>query len=122
MPDKTQVESLRQDLEVVNHLLEPASPKQLNTMLGRLRSLPSSRAAVNMSDEQAEMALFDQLEALEDLPADLVEIARKRAMKTCKFAPAPAEIMDLVKPEIEERQQVQAIIKALLMKYEKNWD
>lgn len=110
------VESLKHDLRKIAVSMSPAEPSHLNTMLGRLRSLPATRVSSNMSDEQAEMALFDQIEALDDLPADLVELARKRCMKNCGFVPSPKEIKKQVQPEIDEREMAGSIIKALLLK------
>lgn len=110
------IDELRSDLELVESLMKPAEPRDLNIMLGRLRALPSSRADSTMSPDQAKMAMLDKIGALADLPADLVELARQRCMRNCRFSPSPAEIREQVKPEIDEREMAGSIIKALLLK------
>jgi hypothetical protein len=110
------VESLINDLRMIEYSMKPAEPAALNIMLGRLSCLPKTRAASNMSDEQAEMALFDQIEALSDLPADLIELARQRCMRNCGFVPSPLEIRTQIKPEIDEREMASSFIRALLLK------
>ena len=115
-PDPEMIDDLKGDLELIESLMKPAEPRDLNIMLGRLRALPSSRMDSAMSPDQAKMAMLDKIDALSDLPADLVELARWRCMRNCKFSPSPAEIREQVKPEIDEREMASSIIKALLMK------
>lgn len=96
--------------------MTPAEPAALNIMYGRLSSLKKSREVANMSDAQAEVALHDYIEAMCELPADLVEIARKRCMSSFEYTPMPVEILRMVDSEIAERKMASWIIKALLLK------
>jgi len=52
------------------------------------------------------------LEALSDLPADLVALAFSRAIKTLKFFPVPAEIRSLVASEFSARRHTLSRLKA----------
>lgn len=52
------------------------------------------------------------LEALSDLPADLVALAFTRAIKTLKFFPVPAEIRSLVASEFSALRHALSRLKA----------
>jgi hypothetical protein len=66
-----------------------------------LERLATSLAEENISPEKAEMRLMDAVEALDDLPLSLVDLARRRAMKERTFMPKPIDVMHSVAPEID---------------------
>lgn len=95
--------AIEQDLAMLHRSLAPSDPKAWAAALGRLACLPSRSMAV-LDREGKAMMLADMAEALaNNVPADLVETARKRAMEQCTFFPTAAELIALVKPEISER-------------------
>lgn len=63
-------------------------------------------------DHNAQAAMDGHLEALSDLPADLVALAFTRAIKTLRFFPVPAEIRELVASEFSARRHTLSRLKA----------
>ena len=90
--------SLQADMAKVNALLAPAPPA---ARLGLLERLSKSLAEENISERDAEIRLMDCTEALEDLPASLMDLARIRAMKGRCFMPKPIELINSVRNEID---------------------
>lgn len=90
--------SLQSDMARVEQLLAPASPADRLTVLERLSA---SLSEENIAPDRAEMRLMDMVEALEDLPASLLNLARQRAMKTRRFMPKPVELIGEVRVEID---------------------
>lgn len=79
--------------------LAPVEPQRLAVMLGEtleLWKLPANWADI--------APLYR--EALEDVPADLLELAFKHAIKTCKFFPTPSELRAPIERLLAERQRI----------------
>ena len=90
--------SLQSDMARVEQMLSPASPADRLTLLERLSA---SLSEENIDPDRAEMRLMDMVEALDDLPASLMNLARQRAMKTRRFMPKPVELIGEVRAEID---------------------
>ena len=90
--------SLQSDMAKVESLLDPASPADRVTLLDRLSA---NLFEENIEADRAEIRLMDSVEALEDLPASLMDLARKRAMKNRRYMPKPVELIGEVRPEID---------------------
>ena len=90
--------SLQSDMARVEQMLAPASPADRLTVLERLSA---SLSEENIDPDRAEMRLMDMVEALEDLPAPLMNLARRRAMKTRRFMPKPVDLIGVVQSEID---------------------
>jgi hypothetical protein len=90
--------SLQSDMAKVESLLAPASPADRVTLLDRLSA---NLFEENIEADRAEIRLMDSVEALEDLPASLMDLARKRAMKNRRYMPKPVELIGEVRPEID---------------------
>lgn len=115
IPEESQIDDLKSDMALVEQSLTPASPKELSRIVARLATLPSA-SVMKLSNAEAQMSLHDQVEALADLPADLAELARKRAMRHCRYAPSPVEIIGQVRDEIRERLTTRHILRMLIRK------
>ena len=114
-----EVQSIKRDMEIINREFIPASPIEIANMVRRISVLPS-RAVSQLSADQAKLMLADVVEALMDIPADLIEVARQRVMRNCRFFPSPVEIIDQVRKEIDERDNVRVTLTALLDKHHQN--
>lgn len=110
------IDSLKRDLTLAESLMIPASEKSLEELIAVLSDFLPSATNRKLSEDEADLRLELFIEALADIPADLIDVARQRCMRNCKFSPSPAEIREQVKPEIDEREMAGSIIKALLLK------
>lgn len=90
--------SLRNDMARLETLLAPASPEARLTLLERLSP---SLGEENIDPDKADLRLMDYVEALEDLPASLLDLARRRVMKGRRFMPKPVELIEIVQPEVD---------------------
>lgn len=104
------------DLAMLHRSLAPSDPKAWADVLGRLACLPS-RSMAALDRKGKAMMLADMAEALHrNIPQDLIETTRQRAMETCTFFPSPAELIALVKPEISERTLMRNTARMMLTK------
>jgi hypothetical protein len=69
--------------------------------------LDATLAIWKLPDDWAAMAPF-YIEALADVPADLVDIALKHVRLNCKWFPKPAELRAPIERLLAERQRVAA--------------
>lgn len=111
-----QADVIAGDLARLERGLAPSNPQDWAAVLGRLACLPSRSMAV-LDRKGKAMMLADMAEALSrNIPQDLIETTRQRAMERCTFFPAPAELIALVKPEITERTIMRNTARMMLMK------
>jgi hypothetical protein len=90
--------SLQSDMAKVESLLARASPADRLTLLERLSA---NLFEENIEADRAEIRLMDSVEALEDLPASLMDLARKRVMKNRRYMPKPVDLIGEVRSEID---------------------
>lgn len=87
---------MKHAIQVVETALAPADPRVVAVEVERTLALFG--APENWDD----IADF-YLEAFEDVPLDLVQVALKHARKSLKFFPRPAELLAPIREELEER-------------------
>lgn len=87
-------------------MLTRVSPQELGVLLAKTAKVWPTPADWN---ETAEF----YVEALEDMPADLVHSALKHCRLTLKWFPKPAELREPVQRELERRQTVLRRLKAM---------
>lgn len=56
------------------------------------------------------------VEAIQDIPADLLALAAKRAVRECRFWPRPADLREQVKPELSARRRALSRLEFAAMK------
>lgn len=111
-----QADIIAGDLARLERGLGPSDEQDWAAVLGRLACLPSRSMAV-LDRKGKAMMIVDMAKALSrNIPQDLIETTRQRAMETCTFFPSPAELIALVKPEITERTIMRNTARMMLMK------
>lgn len=89
--------TVERELETRTAALTPVDEKALVVLLDRTLAL------WKLPDNWSEIAAF-YLEALRDLPIDLLEKALRHVRMTCKFLPKPAELREAVAKDLDERR------------------
>lgn len=87
-------------LDMAQSDMRPASKAAIAQAAVILSGLPSQ---ANSGDSaKAAQAVFEI--GLADMPADLLPVAVERACKTCRWRPAPIQLLELVADELTERR------------------
>ncbi len=108
--------SLMADIDRLEHVLRPSDFHSAAMIIGRLsNSLPSGTNS-KLTGEEADQQVMDYIEALQNMPADLLETARYRVMHTSIYFPPPAKLYAAVQREIDERRDMLAAARHLVWK------
>lgn len=91
----------------VERMLIPAKPEDVAVVLGKTLVMWTPPKDLNLQDA---MPLYVQ--ALSDLPIDLLRAAMAKAAKNCEFFPRPATIRDQVASEFSARRHTLSRLKA----------
>jgi hypothetical protein len=98
--DRTTADEARAMLPVAQAELLPASGADVSKAAMILAGLPSR----GLDADGARLALAVYKSGLDDMPADLIDLAVRRALKSCRFRPSPAELRELIAEEWDERR------------------
>lgn len=91
------MEAVKHAIMLVDAALVPANPCVVAVEVERTLAL------FGAPENWGDIADF-YLEAFEDVPLDLVQVALKHARKSLKFFPRPAELLAPIRGELEERR------------------
>lgn len=106
-PDSATLRAARAELD---RTLAPAPDGHVDWCLGKLFALPTRANTPEGSAYLAE----GFLDVAGHYPADLWTWATKEILRTKKFRPAPAELVELIEPKFSERKRMLARVKAML--------
>ena len=106
-PDSSHLRAARTELD---RALVKAPDAHVDWCLGKLFALPTRANTPEGSAFLAEAFL----EVAGHYPADLWTYATKEILRTKKFRPAPAELVELCDPKFRERKRMLARVKAML--------
>jgi len=87
-------------IEVAKKRTKPVGLTKAKELLALLSTLPR-RKMDDCVDAKSWISMM--LFGLNDIPEDLLKTAVMKAIRTCKFCPAPAELRELIKPDLEKR-------------------
>lgn len=102
----------RADLDEIEAALLPADPRLVGRALDRIvQVLGVPKGASVDAWVEAVAEAFEDAE----VPPDLVEVARKRAVTRLRFPPKPVELIDLIRDDLAQRKMAAIRIRAALM-------
>ncbi len=111
-PPPVPIQQARADLAALKPTLVPTDGRTVAKALDRI-------VAVLGTPKNADLDAWVEacIDAFTDagVPADLVEVARRRAVTTLRFPPRPVELVDLIREDLARRKLAASRIKAVLM-------
>lgn len=95
---------LRAALDRYRQAVQPADEREVISVIGALRAaLPKER----LEDEREQHLRWDVYRrTLGHLPADLLRAAADKCLRSCRFFPAPSEVLERAEPELARRRMV----------------
>lgn len=100
-PTSADVAAIEAWLPQAERALLPCPKDEISRMLTKLATaMPAQR----ISDDEARQKLAIYIQALDDVPLDVLQDAMKACVRSCMFFPTVAEIRKITDPEMRRRR------------------